>query len=234
MPGTYNIDSFTQQYTAYGQLTRERYGVMIGNDTPDRRAYVYRASIEGCYEAEHSRYNCATLINVTNAGVATLGADVLNAVFGIALLADGNTGAIRMNALSMTVRNLGIYTNGVTNKIIGIDAYQAGSAVIENCDIWATNTAYLSPTTIATQVEGSIGIRAGRGSCLGVRQIIKGNRINGFYDGISLCGEHFLIHERGRGWCRNGSLADAARETGMRETCKDGGRSRAAVHGCGA
>ena len=195
MPGTYNIDSFTQQYTAYGQLTRERYGVMVGNDTPDHRAYVYRATIEGCYEAEHSRSNCATLINVTNAGVATLGANVLNAVFGIALLAEGDTGSIRMNALSMTVRNLGIYTNGVTNKVIGIDAYQAGNAVIENCDIWATGTAYLSPTTIATQVEGSIGIRAGRGSCLGVRQIIKGNRINGFYDGISLCGEHFLCQD---------------------------------------
>ena len=195
LPGTYNIDKFTQFYTAYGQLTREKYGVMFGNDTVDHRSYVYRVSIEGCYETEHSRYNCSTLINVTDAGVATLGNETLNAVFGIALLADGTTGAIRSNALSVAVQNLGFYLNGVTNKIICIDAYQAGNVVVKNCDMWTVNSAYLPPATTATAPEGSIGIRAGRGSCLGVRQRIEGNRIQGFHDGISLCGEHFIIQD---------------------------------------
>jgi hypothetical protein len=197
MPGTYNIDNFTQQYTANGQLTRETYAVMIGNIQPSgNMSYTYRVGIEGAYTSEHNQNDSSTVILVSNTGSASLSSEVLNALFGVALLSTGSTGSIHSCGFSVDIKNLHICTGGVTNNVIAIDAYQAGNVIVENCDIHAAlSSMYMPVDTMNTIPEGSIGIRAGRGSCLGVRQSLKGNRIQGFYEGIALCGEHFICQD---------------------------------------
>lgn len=206
LTGTYNIDSFTQQYSADGQLMRNRYGVVFGNHPYNNyQNYKYRVSLEGCYETEHDQSASSVLINVTDTALAALSSELNNTVFGLALKADGTTGSFTSNGISMIVKNLMIYTRGVANKIIAIDAYQAGNVVVKDCDIWATSSsAYLPSATIETAPEGSIGIRAGRGSCHGVRQRIEGCRINGFREGIAICGEHFVVQDCLELACRYG------------------------------
>ena len=101
-----------------------------------------------------------------------------------------------MNALCIEARNLSVFTNGANNKIIVLDGYTAGASVFENNDIWSvTSVSSWNPTIISQIPEGSIGIRAGEGSCYGVRQLIRGNRIQGFHEGIAITGEHFVVQD---------------------------------------
>ena len=194
MPGTYNIDNFTQQYTADGRIMRSKNAVVMGNHSAIlSSSYSYRPTISGCYETEHGFYDSNVLINVTTSGINALDAELDNVIFGIPLDTNSETGAIRMNNISVGVYNLCIFTNGIDNKIICIDGYQAGNTVVKNCDIWSTKSASgVSASMIAAIPEGSIGIRAGRGSDLGVRQRIEGCRIHGYHEGIAICGEHFI------------------------------------------
>lgn len=97
--------------------------------------------------------------------------------------------------LSLCVENISIYTGGINNKIIGIDAYTAGRSTIKNCDIWSKKGTGMSATEIMSLPEVSIAIRAGYASCLGVRQLITGCRMQGFREGIAICGEHFIVQD---------------------------------------
>lgn len=196
MPGTYNIDSFSQQYASNGQLMRNAYAVCMGNEPYNGYAfYKYRMSIEGCYTTENAQGESSVLIKVTNDGIQALSEDVDNAIFGLALSSEGTTGSFHLNSMSICVSNLCIYANGYQNKVIGIDAYQAGNAYIKDVSVYTCTDPYIPDSYIQLTPVGSIGIRAGCGSCAGVRQRIEGCRTQGFHEGIAICGEHFIIQD---------------------------------------
>lgn len=197
LPGTYNIDNFGLQQTLYGQTTVAKYAVMVGNDTfSNSSSYNYRVSIEGLYVGEHIFGDSSVRVRVTNAGVASLDSELENVLIGICRAGDSKGGRLHMNTLSLRVANVCIYTNGINNRIVALDAYTAGQSMFENCDIWSTDgTGGISASMIEAIPDGSIGIRAGYMSCLGVRQFIRGCRIHGFNRGIAICGEHFIVQD---------------------------------------
>ena len=196
MPGTYNIDNFSQQYASNGQLMRNAYAVCMGNEPYNSYGhYNYRMSIEGCYSTENAQGEASVLIKVTDNGVSSLNENINNAILGLALSSEGTTGSFHMNNMSICISNLCIYANGYRNKVIGIDAYQAGNVCIKDVSVYTCTVPYIQDSYIQLTPEGSIGIRAGRGSCAGVRQRIEGCRIQGFHEGIAICGEHFIIQD---------------------------------------
>ena len=195
LPGVYNIDKFAVLETLYGEETVAQFAVMVGNDTfNNSNSYRYTCMIEGASVNDHISAGSVTKLNVTSSGVSSLDGTKDNVVIGVARAGSNTGGRLHMNTLSIIVKNLAIYTNGMINRIIGIDGYTAGMVDIENCEVWS-KTSGSAATDIAAIPDGSIGIRAGIGSCYGVRQIIKGNRISGYYEGISIVGEHFIVQD---------------------------------------
>lgn len=197
LPGNYYIDNFETKETLHGDDTVAQYAVMVGNDSFSGNAgYYYSASISGAANTGHIPNGAATKINVTNGAVATLSNNVENVLIGVCRAGSRTGGGIHMNALCIEVKNLSIFTNGGSNKIIALDGYTAGISIFENNDVWSvSSTSSWTPTSISEIPSGSIGIRAGDGSCYGVRQSIKGNRISGYHEGLAIVGEHFIIQD---------------------------------------
>ena len=197
LPGNYYIDNFETKETLHGDDTVAQYAVMVGNDSFSGNAgYYYSASISGVSKTGHITNGAVTKINVTNGAVATLSDNVENVLIGVCRAGSRAGGGIHMNALCIEVKNLSIYTNGGSNKIVALDGYTAGTSIFENNDVWSVaSTSSWTPTSISEIPSGSIGIRAGDGSCYGVRQSIKGNRISGYHEGVAIVGEHFIIQD---------------------------------------
>ena len=197
LPGNYYIDNFETKETLHGDDTVAQYAVMVGNDSFSGNAgYYYSASISGVAKTGHLVNGAITKINVTNDAVSTLSNNVENVMIGVCRAGSRTGGGIHMNALCIEARNLSIFTNGGSNKIIALDGYTAGTSIFENNDVWSvSSTSSWTPTSISEIPSGSIGIRAGDGSCYGVRQSIKGNRISGYHEGLAIVGEHFIVQD---------------------------------------
>lgn len=197
LPGNYYIDNFETKETLHGDDTVAQYAVMVGNDSFSGNAgYYYSASINGTAKTGHCPNGAITKINVTNGAVATLSSEVENVLIGVCRAGSRTGGGIHMNALCIEVKNLTIFTNGANNQIVALDGYTAGISIFENNDVWSvSSTSSWTPTSISEIPSGSIGIRAGDGSCYGVRQSIKGNRISGYHEGLAIVGEHFIIQD---------------------------------------
>ena len=197
LPGNYTIDAFETKETLHGDDTVAQYAVMVGNDQfSGANGYCYSASIHGTSDQGHLSGGAIARINVSNSALSTLSENVENVLIGVCRAGTRYGGGIHMNAICIEVKNLSIYTNGINNKIIALDGYTAGGSVFENNDIWSVaSTGGITPTAISQIPTGSIGIRAGDGSCYGVRQSVKGNRIQGFREGVAITGEHFVVQD---------------------------------------
>lgn len=197
LPGNYTIEKFETKETLYGVDTVAQYAVMVGNDQfSGANGYNYSASIHGTSDHGHLSSGAVTRINVANVAIATLSEAVENVLIGVCRAGSRTGGGIHMNGICIEVKNLSIFTNGINNKIVALDGYTAGASIFENNDIWSVaSTGGITPTAISQIPEGSIGIRAGDGSCYGVRQSVKGNRIQGFHEGIAITGEHFIVQD---------------------------------------
>ena len=196
LPGNYKIDEFSTKETLHGDTTVAQYAIMVGNDQfSGANGYFYSAAIHGTSDQGHLTGGPIARIDVTNAAISTLSNEVENVLIGVCRAGSNTGGRLHMNGICIEVKNLTIYTNGMNNKIIALDGYTAGGSIFESNDVWSVNSTNIDSTTIAAIPFGSIGIRAGDGSCYGVRQSIKGNRISGFYEGIAIVGEHFVVQD---------------------------------------
>ena len=205
LPGTYYIDSFKHKVLDNGIITDITYAVMCGScsNRNSKQNYRYNVTISGKYKSEHRIDNSSTIIKITDKAVSMLDKNKDNVVFGSPRFGSDPMG-LHFGVFGLSVKNLMIYTNGAENRIVAIDGAGSSEFGVENCDIWSVpSTADLHFDTI-TIPDGSIGIRGNHGSCWGVRQYLKSNRIVGFKEGIALLGEHYIVQDNLQHHCYYG------------------------------